>query len=305
MDYQEVKQALFEPASASAAVPAIVAEAAPARKLRDAIEPVAMHAVWSPLVHERMAERGLDFFQTYVWGRACVLGEPNGAVVASAFAAFPPEMIGGIYDQARANLPHAEAVQMTVGSTAESLRSVLEPIAAQAEVQHVASQLAEVVDQLDGTGRPLFTGAAAMDWSDDTYGKLWQASLALREHRGDAHVNAYVAGGFNPVQMNMLTEAWLGYPLGEYSGTRAWPEEVSATALASLQAQGLFEGEAITDKGRQVRAEIEAATDAMEQPVVDALGANLEPVSDQLAQWSEACVAAQMFPPDPRKRAAG
>ena len=122
MKYADVQPVFFDPATADNDVPAAVTGADPARRLRDAFEPLAMHAVWSPLVHERMEARGLDFFPTYVWGRACVLGEPSGGVVASAFAAFEPGMIAGIYDQARSVMSHADVHAITFDSTAESLR---------------------------------------------------------------------------------------------------------------------------------------------------------------------------------------
>jgi len=304
MNYDEVKTAFFDPASADNAEPGAVAAAGPARRLRDAFEPVAMHAVWSPLVHERMEARGFDFFQTYVWGRACVMGEPSGAVVAAAFAAFEPGMISGIYDQARSAMSQTDAFDITFGSTAESLRSVLGDNQADA-VGAVGDRLAGVVAELDATGRPLFAGVASLDQPDDPFATLFQASLALREHRGDAHIASYIGAGFDPIEMNVLTELWLGYPLGEYSGTRAWPEDATAAALDGLRDRGLLDGDALTPAGTAARAAIEAATDAMEQPVVDALGAELDGTVDQLSAWSNTCVDAATFPPDPRKRAAG
>lgn len=304
MDYQTVIDAYFDPSTANHQVAASL-ETAPARRLRDAFEPLSMHAVWSPLVHERMSARGLDFFGTYALGRACVLGEPSGAVVASAFAAFEPGMIGGVYEQARSTVPRDEAYQITFDSTAESLRSVLDGVDEQA-VASVASRLAEVVDGLDPTGRPLFSGVQALDWPTDPYGQLWQATLALREHRGDAHVVAYTGENIDPVRMNILTELWLGYPMGEYSDSRAWPEEATAAAVASLQAEGLLDdAHQLTASGIEMRELIEARTDAMEQGVVDALGADLDPIAAQLAGWSQRCVDGGTFPPDPRKRAAG
>ena len=304
MHYDEVKTAFFDPATASAAQPTIVGDAGPARRLRDAFEPVAMHAVWSPLVHQRMAERGLDFFGAYVWGRACVLGEPCGAVVASAFAAFEPGMIAGIYDAARATMGRDDAHRITFSATAESLRSVLGADDA-AAVDSVGGRLADVVDGLDRTGRPLFAGVASLDWPDDPYGRLFQACLALREHRGDAHVAAYLGAGFDPVEMNVLTELWLGYPLGEYSGSRAWPDETTAAALAGMRGRGLLDGEHITAAGRAARDAIEDTTDAMENAVIEALADDLDSIVDQLMIWSQRCVDAATFPPDPRKRAAG
>jgi len=105
--------------------------------------------------------------------------------------------------------------------------------------------------------------------------------------------------------MNILTELWLGYPLGEYSGSRAWPEETTQAALANLNERGLLDGDMLTAAGQVARDAIEASTDAMEQPVVDALGTDLGAIVDQLAAWSATCVQAATFPPDPRKRAAG
>ena len=305
MDYATVIDAMFDPATADRAVPAVVADAVPARRLRDAFEPLSMHAVWSSLVHERMSARGLDFFGTYVAGRASVLGHPNGAVVASAFAAFEPGTIGGVWEQASATIDPAEARRVTFDSTAESLASVLSEADADA-VDTVGAELAEVVDRLDATGRPLFSGVQALPWHDDPHGRLWQACLALREHRGDAHVAAYIGEGFDPVRMNILTELWLGYPFGEYSGTRAWPEEATTAAVTSLLTDGLIDADReITDEGGRVRDAIEARTDRMELVVVDALGDRLDPIAAQLAEWSRVCIDARAFPPDPRKRAAG
>lgn len=304
MNYDEVRTAFFDPATAENAVPAAVTQGGPSRQLRDAFEPVSMHAVWSPLVHERMEERGLDFFGTYVLGRASVMGEPSGAVVASAFAAFEPGMISGIYDQARQTLPLADALSITFAATAESLRSTLGEDQAD-NVAAVGNRLCDVVEQLDATGRPLFAGVAAIERPADPYAALFQSCLALREHRGDAHVASYIQAGFSPVEMNVLTELWLGYPLGEYSGSRAWPAETTAAVLASLRDRGLLDGDALTSAGTAAREAIEASTDAMEQPVVDALGSDFTATVGQLAAWSAACVDAATFPPDPRKRAAG
>ena len=305
MDYATVIEAFFAPETAAHATPAPVTGAGPARRLRDAFEPLAMHAVWSPLVHERLAARGLDFFGTYVIGRACVLGQPNGRVVASAFAAFEPGMIAGIWDQASSTIGPDEGHRITFEATAESLASVLAGADADS-IDSVGRRLAGVVDGLDATGRPLFTGVQAQPWPDDGYGRLWQACLALREHRGDAHVAAYIGEGFDPIRMNILTELWLGYPAGEYSGTRAWPEEATAAAMAQLRADGLIDAsDAITARGTEVRDALEARTDAMEQGVVDALGADLDGIARRLAEWSRRCVEARTFPPDPRKRAAG
>lgn len=57
--------------------------------------------------------------------------------------------------------------------------------------------------------------------------------------------------------------------------------------------------------GRVFRNGIEAETDALEQPIVDALGPDPESVIEQLATWSDRCVDAGALPDNPKKRGAG
>ena len=101
MQYDEVVAALFQPSPAGAVPPPVVG-AGPARRLRDAIEPIAMHAVWARRTNERLAGLGLDFLGGYVWGRAVALGEPDAGVVVASFGVFEPGMLTATYEQARA-----------------------------------------------------------------------------------------------------------------------------------------------------------------------------------------------------------
>lgn len=317
MKYHDVAAASLAPVSPDLAVPDSVSTDHPARRLRDAIEPLAMHAVWSPLVHERAEPLGLDFFMTYVWGRACVLGEPTGAVVASAFGSFHPAVIAGVYDAARGLVHRTTMVDLVWSATGESLRATLADEAGADDgcadvdvVGQLADRLLATVAELDAVGLPLFAAVQALERPADPYAALWQACLALREHRGDIHLAAYGSAGLDAVEMNLLTECWLGYPLGEYSATRAWPEDRTAQAVASLEARGWFADGSITEAGRAARAGIEARTDERAQAAVDAIGSTpgeggFDELVETLAAWSDRCVAAGVFPADPRKRAAG
>ena len=234
-------------------------------------------------------------------GRAAVMGSANGAVVASAFAAFEPDLIAGLYEASAAKVPAAEVWAIVVSATGSSLAGVM----AGENVADVSDRLASAVDEADATGRPLFAGVKAQPWPTDPYARLWQACLAIREHRGDGHTAVYVSDGFDPVRMNILTELWLGYSLGEYSATRAWGPDRTEAALQSLTADGLVNGGALTAEGRALRAEIEARTDATQNDLVAALGSDFGDLATTLDQWSARCIDARMFPPDPRKRAAG
>ena len=54
-------------------LPEVVRAGGPARRLRDACEPLAMHALWNYRTNERLAAPGLDFITGYAGGR----GEPR------------------------------------------------------------------------------------------------------------------------------------------------------------------------------------------------------------------------------------
>jgi hypothetical protein len=211
-------------------VPDPVRLASPARRLRDACEPVAMHAVWSPATGTRLADAGLDFLAAYVGGRAASLGEPSGAVVAATFAWFEPGLVATLWDRACAAVRPEVLVRWRDETTTESLAAVLAggPHGRADDVASVADVLADAVEPAEGGGRPLFSGLRARGRPSDPVQRLWWACDLVREHRGDSHVAAAGAAGLGPVEMNVLTELWVGLPLGSYTATRGWPEPTVA-----------------------------------------------------------------------------
>lgn len=301
MNYNDVVGAFFRPPPAGVPMPAPVAGARPPRRLRDAIEPLAMHDVWCRRTNERLAAFDLDFLGGYVWGRAAALGEPAAGVVVAAFAVFEPGLITATYERARVRVGREELIAARVEATTESLREVL----GDADVREVVATLHRGLAAAEGAGRPLFSGLRSLAWPEEPAGQLWRACDLLREHRGDGHIAACIGAGLDPVTMNVLTELWLGMPLGAYTATRGWDAQAIADAAARLEAGGLLAGGALTDAGRRFRDGIEERTDAMEQPIVDAIGDDFERVVGELDAWSARCVAAGAFPPDTLKRAAG
>ena len=105
--------------------------------------------------------------------------------------------------------------------------------------------------------------------------------------------------------MNVLTELWVGMPLGTYSATRGWTAEQIAATAADLRADGVLEGDELSARGQEWRAGLEATTDAMERHVVEAIGDGFDAIVAQLDEWSARCITAGTFPPDALKRAAG
>lgn len=305
MDYAAAVEIFFAPAPEDVATPAVVAAATPARRLRDALEPIAMHDVWSASVNAAMAERGLDFFPAYVVGRGAPLGEVPGAVVAATFGVFDPSVIAGMWDEGCAKLKPGDMVALRDRVTGESLRATIGSAASEEAVVAVAEVLERAVAAVDGAGRVLFSALRARPPATDPYTRLWRAADAVREHRGDSHLAASVVAGLDPVRMGILSEVWVGYPVGEYSGTRAWPEDVHARAAARLEADGLIADGKITPAGTAFRDAIEAATDTAQDDLMAAVGDDLASVVEQADAWSQLCVEGSAFPPDIRKRAAG
>jgi hypothetical protein len=301
MDYAEVRAAFFQPRDA-AAVAGTAAWQSPARRLRDAIEPIAMLYCWSEPAQASYAARGLDFLTGYVWARACVLGEPDGSVVAAAFAVFEPGMITQLYAAARAACPLADIRAASADQSAAALRAAL---GVPERAAQVTAALRRGLQAADPAGRPLFAGLAARPWPADELGQLWHACALLRELRGDSHVAAFVAAGITGLEANILTELQVGWPPLAYTATRGWPDEAMQAASWRLAERGLIADGALTAAGSALRADIEDATDRQLDPVLAAIGPDLPCLLPLLGEWSQRVIDHGWFPPDPFKRASG
>jgi hypothetical protein len=304
MDYAEARVAFFQPRSADAPPPRIDRWAAtPARQLRDAIEPIATICFWSEPAYKAYEHRGLDFLQGYVWGRSCVLGEPEGAVAAAAFGGFDPGLIEALYDAGRSVCTLADMRSAKESGAVTALQEVLgDP----AEVDDVLAVLRRGIEAIHTTsGRAMSAGLLSLDWPDDGWGQLWHACSILREYRGDGHIAAYVAYGLDGLEANLVTELQVGWDATTYAGSRGWSAEAMAAATDRLRARGLVDGNDLSENGRTMRDRIESITDSLMQPVVDALGDDLPGLLDTLNDWSRQIIDHGWFPPDPYKRASG
>jgi hypothetical protein len=244
---------------------------------------------------------GVDFFPGYVWGRAAALGEPPTVVVAATFGVFEPSLIGAVYEAGAAAVPRADILDARCAGAVASLETVATP----RECSAIADPLLDVLDGLEGLGRPLFSALRALERPDSPAGRLWRAAELVREHRGDGHLAALVAAGVGAAEANVLTERWLGFDLGEYSGTRGFSPDAIAVAAAELERRGWLSDGDVTEVGRAARSTIEAATDTSQHRLVEACGADLAAIVDGAAAISTRLIDAHSFPADPRKRAGG
>jgi hypothetical protein len=272
----------------------------PARRLRDAIEPVAAHAFWSPRTAAAVQGLGLTAMSVYVCGRAAVLGATTPDVVVATFAWFDPDLIATAYAAGTAQADWQSINAARNGATAESLRAALpQDPGAEADI------LADAVAAANESGRALFGARRGQGRPSDPHERLWWACESLRDHRGDSHVAAALAADVGPVEMNILTELRLGGELRVFTRTRGWSEAAMDRAIAALTDRGWLQDGALTDAGRQARDDIEAATDRQDRLVLDSIGGALPQLCATLNAWGDQCIAANAFPDNPFKRAAG
>ncbi len=304
MDYDAVATHFLVPTGASLPVPTLPQSSA--RRLRDALEPVATIGWWSREASAAVNALGHDFFDGYVWGRAAALGaDVSPTVVAAAFGAFEPAMLTAVYAQGRSTSSCHDVLAARSSGASEGLAAATAGVEI-AAIAWLGDRLLAALGSLDGAGRPLFAGLRALPVPDSAHGRAWRAAELVREHRGDGHVAATVASGFDTVEMNVLTEVWLEYRVGEYSASRAFTSERIEAAAMRLRGAGLLdESGRLTAAGRSARDDVEAVTDGSQRALVDALGDDLDEVIRVATMIGAAVLAAHAAPADARKRAAG
>lgn len=302
LSYDDAVTAFFTLPPPGGEQPPATLRASGARRLRDAIEPIATQGIWSAEVNAACAELGLDFLGTYVWGRAAALGTPPPAVVTATFGVFAPGLLEPVYRHASAILDRDAVLQARADGAAATLRRVLgEP----GGVADLTAVLRRGLGAALPLGRPLYAGLAALPTPEDAWGALWRACELLREHRGDAHLAVCLSAGLDPVRMNILTELSCGMSLGSYTGSRGWSATEIATGVTRLTDDGLLDGGTLTGAGSELREVLEDMTDDAEDGVLAAIGDDLDDTVATLQDLSAEIVAQGAFPPDPGKRAAG
>jgi hypothetical protein len=278
-----------------------------ARRLRNAVEPVAAGVYFAPEAHAAYAALGFEGspatqdgvsrpeMKAYFTSRGACMGKVAGEVVAAAFGCFNPKFV----------VPAVEA-----GWQITSREAILEARerAATAMLQRVLGDQPEGLDRVTDLlrraaavapweGHPIYMGLRSLGFPGTPLGDLWRAADLLREHRGDSHVISWAVGGADAVEILLLTEQWWGLPARSYTPTRGWSDADMDAGFDRLKRRGLMtDGELLTDAGRAFREEVEVRTDELERPVLDALGDDVDELLEHLDAWSEAIIAAGSYP---------
>jgi hypothetical protein len=275
------------------------AELRKSRTLAAALEPVIGQVFFAPECHAAYAELGfapspgkagivhLPDGPAYFTSRGSLLGQVRPGVVAAAFGVFKPEIVSAgvtlgwsltdastIFEARRAGA--VAQLERVIGSADEA-------------VTRASELLERAVAPLSIAGRPLFAGLRSW-WDDptDRWTRLFHLGDMLRECRGDAHVAAWSSAALDALEIGLLNDVYMGLPLRSYVRTRGWSEEDLAGGVERLREIGWLDGDALADEGRDLREDIERATDLQMEPALEALGADLDEVVGLLRPWGVA-----------------
>ena len=273
---------------------------AAARRLASLIEPITGQVYFSPECHS--AYVGLGFAASpgdasgvalpdgpaYFTSRGSVMGQVPGEVVAAAFAVFNPDVVvpsvsyGWTLTDAATICAARDA-----GATAQ-LRRLLgdEP----AGLGRATEILQRMVEPLRPEGRPLYSGLRSQPLPDDPVGAMWRLGDMLREYRGDSHTASWTSRGIDATEIGMMSELYWGLRSRSYSRTRAWTNEQFDAAGERLRSRGIFDesGAAYTDAGRELREQIEVATDQQMRGAIEAAGDDLDELFELIEPWGAA-----------------
>lgn len=272
-----------------------------------ALEPLAGQVYFSPECHAAYAELGfapspgslaggvqLPDGPAYFTSRGSVMGQVPGEVVAAAFAVFNPEAVVPAVEFGWSKVDAPTICAARTRGAVDQLVRILGP--EPAGLGRATELLADAVAPLRPEGKPLFAGLRSLGLPGDPMGDVWRLADLLREYRGDAHTAAWTSAGLDATEVGLLTELYWGLPMRTYVRTRAWSAEQLDQAERRLSERGLVAMGALTEAGRTLRESVETATDAQCEPVLVALGDDVDELIGVLASWGQAVRDAGGYP---------
>ncbi|MFF5259405.1 hypothetical protein ACFY4C_10705 [Actinomadura viridis] len=237
-----------------------------ARSLWTVIEPLHLVTYFTPEALQANKDAGMKgFWMGYFGSRAAPMGPVPAGVVEATFYGFQPERVRKAVPDAWKFATPETLLRAREEAAAAALRRIapgIEEVAAKA-----APLLAEAVEAADGAARPLFCANRDVPAPADPVAALWQATTALREHRGDSHLAILANEGLSGIESVVLAAAVDGRSLEWITVARGWTETELRAAVAALAERGLLDGEgAATAEGRAYREGIEERTNTLAAP---------------------------------------
>lgn len=230
-------------------------------RLVEAYHALVYYAPERPAVYGALGLKGgwMGYFAT----RSAALGTPPADVVTACFYGFAPRMVARALPDAWTRTTPEEALAARLDVVDRAVRRIHGAVLPEEEAGRAAERLSHVVDSLPAAGAPLFAAHRSTPRPGAAHLRLFWATTALREYRGDAHVTALRARRVDPVESNALMVA-LGLVPADQQRYRGWSDTAWVEARDRLRERGWLDAEGhVTTAGQQSRAEIEDLTDAL------------------------------------------
>jgi len=247
----------------------------PARAVWQYGEPV--HAIIYYAPERRAATDALGLkggWMSYFGCRAAPLGAAPAPVVSALFYNFHPKMVARAIPDAWSYATPSALLKARLSAMDGAMRRVLgDAVVSSSSVSRAAVLATAAVAGCNMAGRPMGAANQAVQEPDDAHLRLWQALTAIREHRGDGHVDRLVDADISPSEALVLQAATGRSPEDGLRSNRGWSADDWSIAAGSLEARGLIDHEMrITAAGAELREAIEDGTDRLATPIVRAIG---------------------------------
>jgi hypothetical protein len=238
-------------------------------------EPLNAIIYYAPEVRAATDALGLKGgWMSYFGCRAAPLGSARASVVSALFYNFHLKMVARAIPDAWSYASPAALLDARLAAMDSAMRRLLgDEVVAAASVSRAAALAAEAVAGCSMAGRPMGAANQALPEPDQSHLRLWQALTAIREYRGDGHINRLVDADVSPCQALVLQAATGRSSWDGLRSHRGWSDDEWSAAIASLAERGLVTDDGqITAAGVELRAAIEEGTDRLSAPIVRSIG---------------------------------
>jgi Helix-turn-helix family len=243
----------------------------PGRRLRELIEPVAGSIFQAPEARQAAKDLGLRGWQWYFASRGAALGTAAPPVASAAFGSWAPALVEKSVTDAWA-VTDPETVAGIRDAVAAASCARLFASIDRRRVDRATELMTRATASVNGEGRALFRGWRGRPPASDPFAAVWRAADLIRERRGDDNTIAWVSEGWRSPDIIIVTELWRGGDARQRATFQGWTEAEVDEAYQRLGEAKLVDGDALTDAGVDTREGIEATTDRLARPMIDALG---------------------------------
>ena len=235
----------------------------------------------------------------YFASRSAPLGAVPAEVTTATFYNFKPSLVARYIPRAWTLADPADVLAARLEVADRGLRRLLGDEAPHAPaVSDLAELTRAATAELPVAGRALFGAHAALEWPHEPHLVMWHAITLLREFRGDGHVAVLLAAGMSGLDALIThTATGRGFTESAARATRGWSDDDWDAAAQRLRADGVLDEHGLTERGNELRAEIEARTDELAAAPWQRLGVErTERLIDVGRALSRELIAAGAFP---------